>query len=181
MADASHAPPRTIPCREPSPGSPRAPRGKAPACRAVALAKGDAFPRTPFSASARNASAYIAFFTFERPAFSRRRMRYGNGFTRGLNARVHSAFCPRAVPPARGKPRSPPARSAATASQRPCANQPPFRDRFDVSANRRLQTNTAATGGRGTLARMQATDGSAGESRTGRTIRTIMTNRGELP
>ena len=51
-----------------------------------------AFPRAPFAARVKNASAYIAFFTFKRPAFSRRRMGCGNGFTRGLTARVHSAF-----------------------------------------------------------------------------------------
>ena len=101
------------------------------------------------------------FFTFERPAFSGSRMRYGNRFTRGLNARDFPKSCLRrrlrrltpalpglrvlfgslALPPSlklwRDKPGlpcgfavltparivvfySPPARSAATASHKPC-------------------------------------------------------------
>ena len=100
----------SISCRKPPPRSLRAPRGKT-----LAL-----FPAPPFAAFARKISAYIVF-TFKRPAFSGRRIAYGNRFTRGLNARVHSAFFPRAATPARGKPRSPPARSAATASQQPFA------------------------------------------------------------
>ena len=79
------------------------------------------FSPHPFFGVGEKRKRLYCFFTFERPAFSRCRISYGGGFTRGLNARVHSAFCPRAVPPARGKPRSPPARSRATRSQRPCA------------------------------------------------------------
>jgi len=80
-------------CRALRRGSPRlAPHPMARFGRAAGKRPG-AFPRTPFAAPVRNASAYIAFFTFERPAFTRRRMRYGGGFTRGLTARGHSVFC----------------------------------------------------------------------------------------
>ena len=90
---------------EPSLGSLRAPRGNAPAL----------FPAPFCGAGAKNKRSY-RFFLFARPAFSSSRMRYGCRFTRGLNARVHSAFYPLAATPARGKPRSPPARSRATRS-----------------------------------------------------------------
>ena len=62
------------------------------------------FSPHPFFGVCEKNMPHERFFSFERPAFSGHRIAYGNRFTRGLNARVHS----------------PPARSRATRSQRPC-------------------------------------------------------------
>ena len=89
---AAVAAPRPVGFRpETFPGVAVRPAGKSPG----------AFPRPPFSASTRNASAYIVFYITAACVKLPLQTCSGN-FTRGLNARVHSAFCPRAATPARG-------------------------------------------------------------------------------
>ena len=51
------------------------------------------FSPRPFCGAGEKRKRLYCFFTFKRPAFSRRRMRYGNGFTRGLNARDFPKSC----------------------------------------------------------------------------------------
>ena len=108
-ARLSRASPRTIPFGN-LPLGRFAPRGETPR----------RYRAHPFcGAGAKNKRLY-RFFTLQRSALGGSRMRYGCRRARDLNARVHWAFSPLAATPARGKPRSPPARSRATRSQPSC-------------------------------------------------------------
>ena len=91
---------------ETSPGVASRPAGKSPC----------AFPRNPFCGAGEKRKRLYCFFTCTAACVNLPLQACSGKLTRGLNARVHSAFCPRAAPPARGKPRSPPARSRATRS-----------------------------------------------------------------